>query len=198
MSEKVKQINYTEKDYLVVRVLKEAGKPLTNREINELAGQTIAAGTLGSAVTKGLIAVAGKTEVMRAVPRKVNAYTYLTDEPQKDPKGKEKVYSDMELAIIKALKEAEKPLALTEIAAALGLEKLAAGSISGIKKAGNIGVAAEKVTVIGYNPDEVNTYVYVMDVPVAAPVTAFGEQKKWTYFSKLLLTKRRKCAIIYI
>lgn len=169
---KPKTITYNEKDYAIVNALKGANTPLTRKEIGELAGMDIAAGTLTSCVNKGLIAVAGKKEVLRPVPRKVNGYVYITDEVMKDAKGKEKTYTEMETKIIAALKEANKPLSLTDIATALGLEKIAAGSVSGIKKSGNIGTTPEKLTVIGYNPDEVNVYVFVADIPEPAFGTA--------------------------
>lgn len=161
---KVNKINYSEKDYAIVKALKEAGKPLTGKEISEIVGFNVAPGTLTATKGKGLIDVAGKAEVARPVEREVNAYIYITDEALVAPNGKPKSYSDSEKEIIAKLKEAEKPMALVEIAEALG-RKISAGAVSGIVKTGNIGVAPEKVTIKGFTTSEVNTYVFVKDIP---------------------------------
>ena len=161
---KVNKINYSEKDYAIVKALKEAGKPLTGKEISEIVKFEVAPGTLTAAKGKGLIDVAGKVEVARPVEREVNAYVFVTDEVLQAPNGKPKSYSDSEKEIMAKLKEAEKPMALVEIAEALG-RKISAGAVSGIVKAGNIAVAPEKVKIQGFTTGEVNTYKFVQDIP---------------------------------
>ena len=172
---KVNKINYSEKDYAIVKALKEAGKPLTGKEISEIVKFEVAPGTLTATKGKGLIDVAGKVEVARPVEREVNAYVFVTDEVLQAPNGKPKSYSDSEKEIMAKLKEAEKPMALIEIAEALG-RKISAGAVSGLVKAGNIVVADAKVKIQGFTTGEVNTYKFVKDIP--AEDIAFSADNK--------------------
>lgn len=168
------KITYNDKDRAIVTALKNAGKPLTAKEISEIVKFEVAPGTLTAVKAKSLIDVTGKVEVERSVEREVNAYVFVTDEVLQAPNGKPKSYSDSEKEIMAKLKEAEKPMALCEIAEALG-RKISAGAVSGLVKAGNIVVAPEKVKIQGFTTGEVNTYVFVKDVPTDA--VAFGEVK---------------------
>ena len=158
------KITYNDKDRAIVAALKNAGKPLTAKEISEIVKFEVAPGTLTAAKAKGLIDVAGKVEVARPVEREVNAYVFVTDEVLQAPNGKPKSYSDSEKEIMAKLKDAEKPMALCEIAEALG-RKISAGAVSGLVKAGNIVVADAKVKIQGFTTGEVNTYKFVQDVP---------------------------------
>ena len=78
-----KEIKFNEKDRAIVEVLKNATKPMTNKEISAALGTPVAAGTLTSCVNKGIIAVAGKVEVSSSAPREVNTYAFVTDEKLK-------------------------------------------------------------------------------------------------------------------
>lgn len=62
--------NYNEKDKAIVNVLRNAEKPMTMKEIAEVAGVTLVAGNLTGAMTKGLIAVAGETVVERPAKKR--------------------------------------------------------------------------------------------------------------------------------
>lgn len=161
-----KKINYTEKDRLIVKILKDSEVDLTIAEISEIAGMPIAPGTMTSAVNKGLIAVSGKKTVERPAKRNVAEYVFVTDEAQVNAKGKPVNYTDGEKAIMGVLKGAEAPMTLAEIAMALGKERLTSGSINGLVGKGNVAKAGERaVTVV--SKAEVNTYEFVADVPEA-------------------------------
>lgn len=161
-----KEIKFNEKDRAIVEVLKNSSKPMTNKEISAALGTPVAAGTLTSCVNKGIIAVAGKVEVSSPAPREVNTYAFVTDEKLKTAKGKEKTYSETELEVIAALKDAEAPMSIVEIGAKLD-KKISAGAISGIVKVGNI-APVSKTTVIGEKISTVNAYKFVKDIDGAS------------------------------
>lgn len=171
---KPKTIVYNDNDRAIVAALKEAGEPLTLAEIGAAVGREIKPGTLTATKNKGLIAVAPeKKPVMRKANRPVNRYAFVTDEALVSPKGKAKNYTDSEKEILAILKNAAEPMTLAAIATARGLDKIGAGAVSGLTKAGNIKIV-DKIKVEVEVEDEVNAYVYVMDVPVAAtPTDAF-------------------------
>ena len=159
-----KKINYTEKDKVIVSILKDSEVDLTIAEISAIAGMPIAPGTMTSAVNKGLIAVSGKKTVERPAKRKVAEYSFVTDEVATTKNGKPANYTDGEKSIMKVLKDSETPMTLAEIASALGKNKLTSGAINGLVSKGNVAKAGEReVEVIG--KAEVNTYEFVADVP---------------------------------
>jgi hypothetical protein len=166
-----KEIKFNEKDYAIVKVLKEAGKAMTNKEISAALETAVAAGTLTSCVNKGIIAVAGKVEVSSPAPRQVNTYAFVTDEKLKTAKGKEKTYSETEMEVIATLKAADAPMSIVAISEKLD-KKISAGAISGIVKVGNIAPVG-KTTVIGEKISTVNTYKFVKDIDEAAEQPAF-------------------------
>jgi predicted Zn-ribbon and HTH transcriptional regulator len=173
---KPKTVVYNDNDRDIVAVLKEAGEPMTLAEIGAALGREVKPGTLTSTKNKGLIATADeKKVVMRKANRPVNRYEFITDEAMKSAKGKVKTYTDSEKEILAILKNAAEPMTLAEIAKARGLDKIGAGSVSGLTKAGNIKIA-DKVKVEVEVEDEVNAYVYVMDVPAATPTNAFAAE----------------------
>lgn len=159
-----KKINYTEKDRVIVSILKDSEVDLTIAEISAIAGMPIAPGTMTSAVNKGLIAVSGKKTVERPAKRKVTEYAFVTDEVASAKNGKPANYTDGEKSIMAVLKDSETPMTLAEIASALGKDKLTSGAINGLVGKGNVAKAGEReVEVIG--KAEVNTYEFVADVP---------------------------------
>lgn len=175
MADTPKVIKFNEKDVLIVKILKEAKAPLTLAEINAISEVEIKPGTITATKNKGVIAVAPeKKTALRKQNREVSTYKFVTDEVMKNAKGKEKVYSDSEKEILAVLKEADGAMTLAEIAKARKLDKIGAGAISGLVKAGNVEMAG-KIKVEGFTEDEVNAYVYVKDIPTDA--VAFGEVK---------------------
>lgn len=177
MSNTPKTIKFNENDTLIVKILKEANEPLTLAEINEIAQADIKPGTITATKNKGVIAIAPEKKMtMRRQVREVSVYRFITDEVKKTAKGKEKSYSDSEKEVLAVLKDAAEPMTLADIAKARNVDKMGAGAMSGLVKAGNIEIAG-KVKVEGFAEDEVNAYVYVKDIP-AANEHAFGEDKQ--------------------
>ena len=175
MADTPKVIKFNEKDVLIVKILKEANEPLTLAEINAISEVEIKPGTITATKNKGVIAVAPeKKTALRKQNREVSTYKFVTDEVMKNPKGKEKAYSDSEKEILAVLKEADVAMTLAEIAKARNLDKIGAGAISGLVKAGNVEMAG-KIKVESFTEDEVNAYVFVKDIPTDA--VAFGEVK---------------------
>lgn len=161
------KINYTEKDRLIVSILKNSEVDLTLAEISEIAGQPIAPGTMTSLVVKkGLVAKAGEKTVERLTKRNVAEYVFVTKEVKLNEKGKPVNYTDNEKKIMGVLETAEAPMTLAEIAVALGVEKLTSGSINGLVKKGNVAKAGER-TVEVMGKAKVSTYEFVADVPEA-------------------------------
>lgn len=160
------KINYTEKDRLIVLILKNSEVDLTLAEISEIAGEPIAPGTITSAVKKGLVAKAGEKEVERLTKRSVSEYVLASTDVKLNEKGKPVNYTDNEKKIMEVLGNAEAPMTLAEIAVALGVEKLTSGSINGLTKKGNVAKAGER-TVEVMGKAKVSTYEFVADVPEA-------------------------------
>lgn len=161
-----KRINYTEKDKLIVSILKNSEVDLTIAEISEIAKTKIAPGTITAAVNKGLIAVSGKKTVERPAKRKVGVYTLVTEDVATAKNGKPANYTDGEKAIMGVLKGAEAPMTLAEIAVALGKEKLTSGAINGLVAKGNVSKGEDREIEVMAKA-EVNTYEFVADVPEA-------------------------------
>ena len=146
-----------EKIDLIVSILKEAGEALTLAQVNERAGEVeIKAGTMTGAVRRNLVAVAGKTEVLRPSKSKVTVYALITKEAQKGADGKEFNYSDSEKAILNALEQVENAT-LAEISE-IAEKKLSSGSINALVKKGNVEKVGQRDKV-GYSKSQVNTYI---------------------------------------
>ena len=160
------KINYTEKDRLIVSILKNSENDLTLAEISALAGTPIAPGTMTSAVKKGLVAKAGEKTVERLTKRTVAEYVLASADAKLNEKGKPVNYTDNEKKIIEVLGKAEAPMTLAEIAVALGVEKLTSGSINGLVKKGNVAKVGDR-TVEVMGKAKVSTYEFVADVPEA-------------------------------
>lgn len=159
-----KKINYTEKDRLIVKVLKESETDLTLAQISELAGVVIAPGTITAAINKGLVAKTGEIDIERPSKRNVSTYALVTDEVQMNAKGKPVNYTDGEKAIMGVLKGAEAPMTLAEIAVALGVEKLTSGAINGLVKKGNVAKAGEREVPVMAKA-KASVYEFVADIP---------------------------------
>lgn len=170
------KINYTEKDKLIVSILKNSETDLTLAEISELAGIPIAPGTMTSLVNKkGLAAKAGEKTVERLTKRTVAEYVLASADAKLNEKGKPVNYTDNEKKIIDVLGKAEAPMTLAEIAVALGVEKLTSGSINGLVKKGNVAKAGDR-TVEVMGKAKVSTYEFVADVPEVEAEAPAAEQ----------------------
>jgi hypothetical protein len=158
------KINYTEKDRLIVSILKESEVDLTLAQIIERAGMPIAPGTITAAINKGLVAKTGEVDIERPSKRSVSTYSLVTDEVQMNAKGKPANYTDGEKAIMGVLKGAEAPMTLAEIAVALGVEKLTSGAINGLIKKGNVVKAGVREVPVMAKA-KASVYEFVADIP---------------------------------
>lgn len=165
---KEKKITYSEKDYAIVKVLKEAGVPMCLADICAATGMDIKPATITKAKEKGLVENIGKQRVMRPTKRKAFTYEFVTEDVAVRENGKPYNYTDGEKKIIAVLKDATEPLSLAAIAAALGVEKLTSGAINSlVTKKGNVRVVGE-VEVEAMAATEVSFYEFKADVPTEA------------------------------
>jgi hypothetical protein len=162
------KINYTEKDRLIVSILKESEVDLTLAQISERAGMPIAPGTITAAINKGLVAKTGEVEVAKPGKRQVATYVLVDTEARVNEKGKPVNYTDGEKKIMEVLGASETPMTLAQIATALGVEKLTSGAINGLVKKGNV-AKGDMVEVAVMGKAKVSVYEYVADVPTDAP-----------------------------
>jgi predicted Zn-ribbon and HTH transcriptional regulator len=158
------KINYTDKDRVIVSILKESENDLTLAQISERAGMPIAPGTITAAINKGLVAKTGEVEVAKPGKRQVATYVLVDKEARVNEKGKPVNYTDGEKRIMEVLGTAEAPMTLAEIAVALGVEKLTSGAINGLVKKGNVAKAGEREVVV-MGKTKVSTYEFVADIP---------------------------------
>lgn len=162
------KIVYNEKDRAIVSALKESGSAMTLSELCEATGMEIKAGNINGTVGKGLIAAGEKREIERNGKRNVATYVLVNAEPtvksEKDGKTVMNAYSDTEKAILGAL--SNEPQTLAQLSEKLG-KTLVSGNINGLVKKGNV-AKGEDVTITVKVPAEVNTYVFVKDIPADA------------------------------
>ena len=162
-----KTITYSANDRAIVTALKNAPEGLTLAQICEVTGLEIKPGHITGAKTKGLIETIGEVEITKPGKRKVSTYSLVTVEPLSNPDGKPFNYTDSEKAILNAAATFEGSFTLAELAAAMGLEKLSAGNISGlVRTKGNI-AKGEQVVVPCDTKSTVKVYGFVADVPSA-------------------------------
>lgn len=165
MSEKVKEIVYTDNDRAIVNALR-GSEGMTFAELKEATGlgDALTSGHLVGAMKKGLIAHEGDREVMRPSKGKITPFTYVDSEVHMKEDGKAANYTDNEKNVLAAAASIESPFTLADLAAAMGLEKLSSGSINGLVKKGNI-TKGEKIEKISYTKDTVAVYVLVNEIP---------------------------------
>ena len=160
------KITYNEKDYAIVKALKEAGKPLCLADICAATGLDIKPATITKTKEKGLIANVGKQTVLRPAKRKAFTYEFVTEEVAVRENGKPYDYTDGEKKILTVLKDATEPMTLAEIATHIGVEKLTSGAINSlVNKKGNVRVAGETEVYVLANSAPVSFYEFVADVP---------------------------------
>lgn len=166
MPKTAKPVTYNDNDRAIVNALK--GKEgLTLAEINEATGLTLVSGNIVSAMKKGLIAASGEKEVERPVIRPVSTYSFVTDEVLMGANGKPFNYTDGEKVILGAAKNIDGEFTLSDLAAAMNLEKLSSGSINGLVKKGNIAKAGTR-DVESTAKSTVKVYSFVKDIPADA------------------------------
>lgn len=161
-----KQIKYSEMDRAITAALANASEGLTGAQLSEVTGLEVKPGHTTSAINKGLIKVIGKTSVPKVTHRKVFTYTFVDAVRRNKEDGKPFNYTDGELSILATASQMESPFTLIDLAAAMGVEVVRPGSVSGLIKKGNLTKCAEedKVTVEGVSHSEVNVYGFVRNV----------------------------------
>lgn len=139
-------MNFNDNDKNIYAVLKAATAPLSFNQINEAVqlagGKPIKIAQLTSAVKKGVAAKRGSLTTTEQKARKVTYYSFITAEPQLNPKtGKEFTLTDSEKGILDAISGAadfsKDAFTLGDLSALVG-RKLFSGNILGLVRKGNI------------------------------------------------------------
>ena len=157
-SKSTKPTTYTENDKVIVKTLKDAGKPLTLAEINSIANTSIKSGSITSARRKGLIEDAGTVPVNRTTFKYVNSYEFATDITNGDVK-----VSDAQKEILAVAKTMDGAFTLDDLRTAMS-KSIPSGTITALVKRGNF-LKGERVKVSRTVTSEVNSYVFKNDIP---------------------------------
>lgn len=164
----MKKVVYSTTDRNIVEVLKGAEQGMTVAELSAALGTPVNSGNINGAKNKGLISQIGTREVLRPSKRKVATYRFVTDEVALRSDNKPYAYSDNEKKIMEILKNADAPMTLNEIAAAMGVDKLSSGSINALANVkGNI-EKADQVEVSVYTKSKVAVWGFLADIPTDA------------------------------
>lgn len=161
MSNKVKEIVFTDNDRAIVNALKGT-EGMTLAELREATGLDLKPGHITSAKRKGLIDRIGEREISRETTREVSSYIFVTSDVLMNESGKAYNYTDGEKAVLAAASSINSPFILADLAAAMGKEKLGSGSINGLVKKGNIN-KGEPVEVPAVSKSSVGVYGYLKD-----------------------------------
>lgn len=168
---KTKTVTYTANDRAIVAVLKGADHPMTLAEINEKAHLNLKAGSITSALRKGLITKCGdKVPVKRRTKHKVSTYSFVTAEVLIEVRNdggapKPYNYTPSETAILATASTMpkDKPFTLAELSAAHGSE-VKSGNINSLLNKGNLVKVGTRI-VDAWTTTKVSTYVFAADVP---------------------------------
>lgn len=159
---KSKPTTYTENDRVIVKTLKDAGKPLTLAEINAIANTSIKSGSITSARNKGLIENAGTVPVNRTTFKYVNSYKFVTDITNDDVQ-----VTDAQKEILAVAKTMDDGFTLDDLRTAMS-KSIPSGTINALVQRGNF-VKGERVKVNRIVVSEVNSYVFKNDIPDNTP-----------------------------
>ena len=167
---KSKPTTYTENDRVIVKTLKDAGKPLTLAEINSIANTSIKSGSITSARNKGLIENAGTVPVNRTTFKYVNSYEFATDITNGDVQ-----VTDAQKEILAAAKSIKSPFTLDDLRTAMS-KSIPSGTINALVQRGNF-TKGERVKVNRTVVSEVNSYVFKNDIPDDTANDTANEQR---------------------
>ena len=159
---KSKPTTYTENDKVIVKTLKDAGKPLTLAEINSIANTSIKSGSITAARNKGLIDNAGTVPVNRTTFKYVNSYEFATDITNGDVQ-----VTDTQKEILAVAKTMDGAFTLDDLRTAMS-KSIPSGTITALVKRGNF-IKGEPVKVNRTVVSEVNSYVFKNDIPDNTP-----------------------------
>lgn len=153
---KEKVITYSETDRAIVSAL-NGSEGMTFAALKDATGMNLVAGHISSALRKHLIKKVGSVEIQRPVTRTVSTYCYSDSDIKENEKGKAYNYTDGEREVLDAASKMDGEFTLTQLASAMGLEKLSSGRINSLVKKGNItkGNGAE---VESFSKSEVGVY----------------------------------------
>ncbi len=162
MAEKQSKFTVNDNDRLIVSALKGTDG-LTIAEVNEKLGSSLLPIHFNHAKTGGFIEAVGQKEIIKQRPSQVCVYYYLNSDIATDAKGNPCNYSDSQNAILAAAAGMEGDFILSELADAMGIEKVAPGSVTSLVNRGNLGKREEKRTVFHDAPSTVTVWGYVKD-----------------------------------
>jgi hypothetical protein len=162
MAEKQSKFTVNDNDRLIASALKGTDG-LTIAEVNEKLGSSLLPVHFNHAAKGGFIEKVGEKEVMRQRPSPVCVYYYINSDIATDAKGNPCNYSDAQNAILAAARGMEGDFILSELADAMGIEKVAPGSVTSLVNRGNLGKREEKRTVYHDAPTTVAVWGFVKD-----------------------------------
>lgn len=163
MSEKISKFTPNDNDRLIVSALKGTDG-LTIAEVNEKLGSSLLPVHFNHAAKGGYIEKIGTREVIKARPREVGLYSYVGDQIANDSKGNPCNYSDAQKAILTAAAEMDGEFTLAQLAEAMGVEKVAPGSVTSLVNRGNLAKSENKATVMSETKSEVAVWGFIKDV----------------------------------
>lgn len=162
MAEKQSKFTVNDNDRLIAGALKGTDG-LTIAELNEAIGSNLLPIHFNHAKTGGFIEKIGERTVTKQRPSQVCVYYYKNSDVASDAKGNPCNYSDAQNAILAAAANIEGDFILSELAEAMGVEKVAPGSVTSLVNRGNLGKREEKRTVMHDTESTVAVWGYVKD-----------------------------------
>lgn len=163
MSEKISKFTPNDNDRLIVSALKGTDG-LTIAEVNERLGSSLLPVHFNHARTGGFIEKVGEKEVIKIRPREVGLYSYANHDIALDSKGNACTYSDTQMAILDAAKGIDGEFTLASLALAMGVEKVAPGSVTALVKRGNLVKSENKATVNSESKSTIAVWGFLRDV----------------------------------
>lgn len=171
MAEKQSKFTVNDNDRLIANALKGTDG-LTIAEVNEKLGSSLLPIHFNHAKTGGFIDKVGEREIVKQRPSQVCVYYYIGDEIATDAKGNPCNYSDSQNAILAAARGMEGDFILSELADAMGIEKVAPGSVTSLVNRGNLGKREEKRTVFHDAPTTVAVWGFVKDAEQSQTISS--------------------------
>jgi len=163
MAEKISKFTPNDNDRLIVSALKGTDG-LTIAEVNEKLGSSLLPVHFNHAAKGGYIEKIGTREVLKARPREVGLYSYIDSHIANDAKGNPCTYSESQNAILAAAAMIDGEFTLAQLAEAMGVEKVAPGSVTSLVNRGNLAKSENKATVMSETKSEVAVWGYLKDV----------------------------------
>lgn len=163
MAEKISKFQPNDNDRLIVSALKGTDG-LTIAEVNEKLGSSLLPVHFNHAFTGGFIDKIGSKEVIKVRPREVGLYAYSNSDIALDSKGNACTYSDSQMSILEAASKIDGEFTLSSLAEAMGVEKVAPGSVTALVKRGNLIKSENKATVTSESKSNVVVWGFVKDV----------------------------------